>query len=127
MKQTMRKVLAVLMSTVLSVTLLTGLKLPNRAMAEEGIAINEMNFPDENFRAFVKTNYDTLDDGILSDEEIAAVTDMYCGYQSISDLTGIEYFTSMKNLFCWGNTITSLSIRNNSVIEEIQCTYVSVG
>ena len=37
-----------------------------------GIAIDENNFPDEKFRAIVD-EFDTVDDDILTDEEIAAV------------------------------------------------------
>ena len=41
--------------------------------AEGDVLINDTNFPDENFRNYVQ-KFDTVDDNILSAEEIAAVT-----------------------------------------------------
>ena len=59
----------------------------------EGIEISETNFPDVTFRSYVSSNCDANSDGILSQEEILAVTDIDFGYNATSchDLTGIEY------------------------------------
>ena len=39
------------------------------AAAEEDVAINETNFPDENFRSYVSGNCDPNGDGVLSAAE----------------------------------------------------------
>ena len=52
------------------------------------VAINETNFPDENFRAYVQENCDKDGDGTLSDSEIAGVTSIDCTGKSVSSLKG---------------------------------------
>ena len=64
---------------------------------ETGIAIDEAHFPDEDFRSIV-SYYDMNRDGLLSDRELEAVETMECMYYSITNLTGIEYFTSLVSL-----------------------------
>lgn len=43
-----------------------------------GVAIDNINFPDANFRSFVAEKYDTDGDNYLSDAEIATVTFIDC-------------------------------------------------
>ncbi len=71
------------------------------------VEINEDNFPDANFRTVVN-GFDTDGDGTLSDTEIGNVTEIYCRSKSISDLTGIEYFTALTSLNCGSNQLTDL-------------------
>ena len=56
------------------------------------VAINETNFPDANFRSFVRSNYDKDNDKVLSDDEISSVTRMDCDRKSIASFKGIEFF-----------------------------------
>ncbi|MBR5918801.1 MAG: leucine-rich repeat domain-containing protein, partial [Prevotella sp.] len=80
-------------------------------VVQNGIAINETNFPDANFRSFVSgTTIDTDKDGYLSDEEIVAVTSMNVSGKSIENLKGIEYFTAITELDCSHNKLTTLTI-----------------
>ena len=99
--------------------------------AEEEITsveINETNFPDANFREYVKSSFDKDGDGVLSAKEIAAVTKIGLRgdgvYNSktidVSDLSGIEYFTSLKLLHCEGNNLASLDLSNNTALEELK-------
>ncbi len=81
------------------------------------VDINEANFPDENFREFVK-QYDTNNNQKLSASELSAVTSMDCSDKSIADLTGIEYFTSLKKLYCYSNALTSLDLSNNTELTD---------
>ena len=59
------------------------------AVQSAGVAIDNTNFPDANFRTIVK-NFDTNKDGNLSDTEIAAVEKIYCTKKGITNLKGIE-------------------------------------
>ena len=86
-----------------------------------GIAIDATNFPDENFRTYVSSNCDTDKDTYLSDNEIAAVTDINVWRKSISDLKGIEYFTALTVLWCHNNQLTSLDVSKNTALEELFC------
>ena len=96
------------------------------------VVINEA-FPDQVFREFVK-QYDNNNDGKLSQDELAAVTEMdldpydvpydkpYRG-EEISSLKGIEYFTSLKNLNCKLNLLTELDVSKNPALESLDCSY----
>ena len=86
-----------------------------------GIEINATNFPDANFRSYVKSNIDTNKDGYLSDAEIAAVTSMKVIDKSIENLKGIEYFTALTSLHCHKNKLTSLNLSNNTKLSYLEC------
>jgi len=86
------------------------------------IAIDATNFPDENFRAVVAgTDIDKDADGKLSEEEIAAVTKLYISDKKIASLKGIEFFTALQYLYCFGNQLTSLDVSKNSALTELYC------
>ena len=85
-----------------------------------GIAIDATNFPDANFRTFVKT-YDTDSNDYLSEAELAAVTEMDCTNKEIADLTGIEHFTALTRLNCYNNQLTTLDVNNNTALTELYC------
>lgn len=103
---------AALSLTVMSVT----------AFAAEGdVDINETNFPDENFRAYVSENCDTSKDGKLSADEIAAVTRIDCSESQITSLKGIETFTALVSLNCEENALTELDISKNTELSYIRC------
>lgn len=96
--------------------------MPSVAMAAETeIAIDETNFPDENFRTFVSENYDTDKDGSLSTEEIGNVTVIDCSGKDIANLTGIGVFTSIKELDCSGNRLSFLNVAQNTELEVLNC------
>ena len=61
--------------------------------------INEDNFSDANFREFV-TRYDTNKDGILQRSELDVVHEMKCHSREITDIDGVQFFTSLKLLDC---------------------------
>ena len=84
------------------------------------VAIDEEHFPDSNFRKFVK-KYDRDQNGILSQSELAKVTDLNCRGKSITSLEGIEHFTSLKELNCRDNQLTELDVSNNSELESLDC------
>ncbi len=84
--------------------------------------INDINFPDANFRAIVTGSaIDTTDDDVLSDSEIQAVASLNVNGSSISDLTGIEYFTALTYLDCRNNRLTSLDVSNNTALTILYC------
>ena len=95
--------------------------------AGKGVALNEKNFPDENFRNYIMENYDNYDynnhcyEGYLSEDEIAQIDRLYIRGQAVSDLTGIEYFTSMVSLDCSNNKITKLDLSKNTALQQLDC------
>ncbi len=90
-------------------------------MEAEGVSVDEANFPDEHFRAFVAENCDRNGDGILSEIEIAAVTEMYCSYKEIESLQGVEYFTALENLQCYGNILAALDVSGVMTLTKLCC------
>ena len=95
--------------------------IPMTTFAEPGdVAINETNFPDTNFRAFVK-QYDGNNDNVLQQSELLAVDRIYCRDKKISDLKGIEHFTALTILDCSKNKLTKLNVRNNTALVSLKC------
>ena len=84
-------------------------------------AIDQAHFPDDNFRNYICSEFDTNGDAHLSEEEISAVLYMDCSYMSISSLKGIEYFIKLKSLECIGNQLTSLDLRKNTALDSLWC------
>ena len=63
--------------------------------ARASVVINETNFPDENLR-FVASQYDADENGTLSDDELAEITEINAGY--IMNLKGAEHFKNLDFL-----------------------------
>ncbi|WP_072469122.1 InlB B-repeat-containing protein [Urinicoccus massiliensis] len=85
------------------------------------VAINETNFPDETFREYVKTKFDTDKNGILSQEELNDVTSIEVRDKGITTLQGIEYFTGLMGLDCSKNKLTALNLSKNTKLSSIYC------
>ena len=76
------------------------------------VEINETNFPDVKFRSLVSKNIDTNKNGKLDESEINAdaAKELNVSNQGIKDLTGIEHFTNLKSLYCYGNEISGANM-----------------
>ena len=90
------------------------------------VAINETNFPDETFRNYLLSqSYGS--DGVLTNAEIASVTSINLDYYynsssaKIKSLQGIEYFTELNSLDCYGNQLTSIDVSNNTKLTSLDC------
>lgn len=82
-------------------------------------AINQINFPDSNFRNFIAENCDVNNDGFLSYDEALSLTSMSIGSQGISDLKGIEYFINLQYLNAANNDITSIDLSQNVNLTDL--------
>ncbi len=108
-------------------------------------------FPDENFRDYIFTNFDTDGDGLLSEAECNAVTEISALTEEIESFQGIELFPNvekitasvstvqnyigsgqlkyldvsknyaLKSLSVSGNKLTSLDVSCNPSLEYLQC------
>lgn len=86
------------------------------------IEINTTNFPDAKFREYVSgTSIDADGNGLLSDEEIAAVTTIDVNNLVISNMKGLEFFTALKTLNCRYTNIISLDLSKNIELEDLDC------
>ncbi len=86
-----------------------------------GVRINEQNFPDAVFRAYIQENFDTNNDNTLTAEELAAVTKIDVNSMGISSLAGVEYFTELILLSCGDNNLTSLDISALTKLRVFDC------
>lgn len=83
-----------------------------------------VNIPDASFKAYlvsntaINTNGDTE---IQCDEASAFTGAIYIGGYFISDLTGIEAFTSITTLQCYNNQLTSIDLTSNIALTELRC------
>ena len=83
-----------------------------------------VNIPDADFKAYLIGNTDintNFDDEIQVSEANAFNGTIYCELMNISDLTGIEAFTALTELFCSGNQLTSLDASKNTALTRLDC------
>ncbi len=80
------------------------------------VEINETNFPDANFRTFL-LEQDYGSDGVITDTEIAGIMYFFPCYRGITSLKGIEHFTSLVQLWCFGNQIKGAEM--DALIESL--------
>ena len=96
------------------------------------VVINEA-FPDPNFCKYVEEQYDRDKDGKLNQNELARVaavtklefskSDYAPDGEKIESLEGIEYFTSLKRLYCVNNKLSALDVSKNRELEKLNCEY----
>jgi len=86
-------------------------------------AQNYVTIPDANFVAYLQWLYPDCMNGNLMDTTstvLDTLTSLSVDNYSITDLTGIQYFTSLLDLSCSGNLLTSLPALPNS-LQNISC------
>ena len=98
----------------------------NTAEITESVEINETNFPDPIFRQYVADNFDTDKNGVLSQEEIARVTDISVGGQydnpsELKSLKGIEFFQNLQKLDCHSTQVSELDVSKNVNLQNLNC------
>ncbi len=76
--------------------------------------------PDTNFEAALSGLDDISNDGQVPTRLIEGRTTLNVTLASISDLTGIQDFTALKTLSCGFNSLTSLDVSNNVLLEELE-------
>ena len=86
------------------------------------VAIDETNFPDNDFLLWAKAQT-FADDDYLTDKEAASVTAIDVSSKGIANLKGIEHFTALKTLNCSGNYLTTstLDVSKNEALEVLNC------
>ena len=91
--------------------------LPNK---DPGVFIDEMIFPDANFREWLLSQ-DYGKSGYITAAGLAGVTSIKVNEKSIADLKGIEYFTALENLHCNNNQLTALDMSANTALRNLNC------
>ena len=114
-----KRLLSILLLCCMVLTLL-----PTAAFAADGVDIDETNFPDANFRQYVKDEFDKDNDDILSADEIAEAKEISVEGTPITSFKGIEYFTALTNLECSRTKLTSLDTSHNKKLGYLRCNYI---
>ena len=87
----------------------------------DSIAINASNFPDPDFRTYVKAEFDKDNNNSLSDTERKTATVINVKDKLIETLEGIEFFPKLKYLYCSQNELTSLDVSKNTGLDLLNC------
>lgn len=154
MKKTSKRTLTALMAAMILATTSVAATVPvfaaeTQTVSSEqqtaSVAIDEKNFPDERFRQFVKTQFDTDGAGIFSAEEIANVKELSIQYDKESgiktgsfsawdyvyendrstfdgitmDFTGLEHFSSLTYLGIKNIEANNLDLEKLPNLEQI--------
>ncbi|NQY10294.1 MAG: leucine-rich repeat domain-containing protein [Flavobacteriales bacterium] len=80
--------------------------------------------PDSAFKAYLVGNTAINlngDDSIQVSEATAYADTIDVMYLNISDLTGIEAFTTLTNLYCSHNSLTSIDVSNSVALTSLRC------
>lgn len=85
------------------------------------VAIDETNFPDDNFRAYVSEELDDDGDGYVPFYEVENEWGIYCDGRDIESLKGIELFSNLRYLYCADNNLSFLDIASLKYLEGLYC------
>ncbi|MWB95869.1 T9SS type A sorting domain-containing protein [Flavobacterium sp. GA093] len=79
--------------------------------------------PDSNFEdKLIALNIDKDGkNGKVRTESIASITNLNVNNSVIADLTGIQDFTALTVLYCYGNQLTSLDVSKNLALTRLEC------
>lgn len=78
--------------------------------------------PDDNFeQELMNLGLDWVFDDYVETAGIDTITYLNITSSSIADLTGIEDFIALRELFCYSNQILFLDLSNNTQLFEVSC------
>ncbi len=97
-----------------------------RLETEEKVVFNVTNFPDAAFRAWLIANLDPkpevdpeTGDYVLTKGQATAITAIDCSSQSITDVTGVEFFPNLATLNVKDNAIETIDLTKNAKLKEL--------
>jgi len=73
------------------------------------------------FMDYCYKNFDVNNDGKVSMTEASAVKEINITNTKTTSLKGLEYFTQLTRLYCYGNQLSSLDVSNNTQLSFIDC------
>lgn len=93
---------------------------PQNTVDLESVDITN-EFIDPNFLAYVRKLLGYSSDDLIYNTDLLGITSLNMGYWGIASLTGIEYFKSLKVLYCHANQLTVLDISKNTELTSLSC------
>ncbi|RDB59974.1 hypothetical protein C1879_00185 [Paraeggerthella hongkongensis] len=89
-----------------------------------GVAVDEKNFPDQAFRAYVR---ELAGGDLLTQERIDATTEIRVPGRGIYSLKGIEHFSALAYLDCSSNALDVLDVSRNAELRYLNCEHNSLS
>lgn len=88
-----------------------------------GFSQKQIDMPDPNFeKALANLGYDSLPiNGKIDFDEVSTIVFLDINSQNISNLTGIEHFTSLISLDCSNNKLKKLDVSKNTKLQLLYC------
>ncbi len=92
------------------------------------IPVGAEEIPDSNFeQALIDVGLDSGPvDGYIYPAALDQVTALNISNKNISDLTGIEFFTSLQTLNCSNNNLSALNLTANTSLTTLNCSFNSL-
>ena len=84
--------------------------------AQAGVVINEVNFPDANFRNYLKR---VFGGDVITDSQIANLKTLNVSNMDIRSLQGIQKFTALESLDCSHNKLQYLDGFSNAYFKNL--------
>ena len=120
MKTKSKKIMGLLLALVMLIGCLP-FNIIETYAAPGDVAIDATNFPDENFRDYVKKKFDKDNSGALSQDELDDVSSINIMEMNISSVKGIEYFSNLLSFEGYRNKLTALDISHNPALTYVGC------
>ena len=92
----------------------------------DGIAVDNTHFPDDLFRGYVSDNFDTDNDGVLSESEINSALSITLRDLDVKSVEGIEYFTQLLGFTAAKTDIHSFDLSKNVELNSIDIEYTEL-
>lgn len=94
---------------------------------ENNVAIDETNFPDEVFRAYILENFDEDKNNSLSKDEVVKVDVIKINDREVETLQGIGFFTELVMLSCDNTQVSDLDLSNLTKLQSLSCDETQVS
>ena len=92
---------------------------------QQSVMINEENFPDENFRAYLLSqSYGK--DSVITKVEKMITTSLTISGRNIFDLKGIEHFPALTKLTVRSLPLSKLDLSKNTALTSLECYYTDL-
>jgi len=79
-----------------------------------------VTFDDKNFESAVRKQLGKTS-GNITRGDVAGVTNLNLSNLDIKSLAGIEYFTALKQLYCYDNQLITLDVSKNTALTTLYC------
>ena len=89
------------------------------------LLINEKNFPDENFRDYIRNEFDSNKDGVMNQNEIRTVSSIGIygandnNWEKIESLDGIQNFIYLNELTCTSCNVSQINVSKNVKLKKL--------